>query len=118
MRLAIILVHYHTPGLAAAALEALRADVSGLPGSGLAIDWLLVDNGSTAEERARLATLPVRRIDPGRNLGYAGGVNLGVAGTDAELLLVMNPDVIVLPGCVPALVERLRAAGNDGGAAA
>jgi len=109
VRLAIILVHYHTPGLAAAALEALRADVAGL---GLAIDWLLVDNGSTEEERASLATLPVRRIDPGRNLGYAGGVNSGVAETDAELLLAMNPDVIVFPGCVPALIERLMAAGD------
>ncbi|HSS50532.1 MAG TPA: glycosyltransferase family 2 protein [Thermoanaerobaculia bacterium] len=109
MRLAIILVHYHTPGLAAAALEALRADVSGLS---LTIDWLLVDNGSTLEERACLASLPVRRVDPGRNLGYAGGVNRGVAETDAELLLVMNPDVIVLPGCVSALVERLSVAGT------
>jgi GT2 family glycosyltransferase len=117
VRLAVILVHYHTPGLAAVALEALRADVSGMSGaadSGLAVDWLLVDNGSNDEERARLDTLPARRIDPGRNLGYAGGVNLGVAETDAEMLLLMNPDVIVFPGCVPALVERLRAAGNAG----
>jgi len=106
VRLAIVLVHYHTPGLAALAVEALRADVQGM--AGLAIDWLLVDNGSDEEERARLAALPVRRLDPGANLGYAGGVNLGVAATDAELLLVMNPDVVVLPGCVPALVARLR----------
>ncbi|MFY9823956.1 MAG: glycosyltransferase, partial [Thermoanaerobaculia bacterium] len=110
MRLAIVLVHYHTPGLAAEALEALRADVSGLPGLG--IDWLLVDNGSNDEERALLATLPARRIDPGRNLGYAGGVNLGVAATDAELLLLMNPDVIVFPGCVTALLGRLLDGGN------
>ena len=109
MRLAIVLVHYHTPGLAALAVEALRADLSGMAGmAGLGVDWLLVDNGSDAEERARLAALPVRRIDPGANLGYAGGVNRGLAETDAELLLVMNPDVVVLPGCVPALVERLR----------
>ena len=105
MRLAVILVHYHTPDLAAAAVEALRAD---LAGSGLETDWLLVDNGSDAAERARLDTLPVRRIDPGRNLGYAGGVNRGVAETTAELILLMNPDVLVLPGCVPALIERLR----------
>ncbi len=110
MRLAIVLVHYHTPGLAALAVEALRSDLSRL--AGLAVDWLLVDNGSDEEEKARLATLPVRRLDPGGNLGYAGGVNLGVAGTDAELLLVMNPDVVVLPGCVPALIDRLWTAGD------
>jgi GT2 family glycosyltransferase len=105
MRLAVVLVHYHTPDLAAAAVEALRAD---LAGTALDVDWLLVDNGSDAAERDRLAALPVRRIDPGRNLGYAGGVNRGVLETAAELILLMNPDVLVLPGCVPALLDRLR----------
>lgn len=110
MRLAVILVHYHTPELAAEALAALRADVAGVDGG---IEWLLVDNGSTDAERELLERLPVRRIDPGRNLGYAGGVNLGVAESSAESILLMNPDVLVLPGCVPALLACL-----EGGAAA
>ena len=105
MRLAVILVHYHTPELAAEAVEALRTD---LAGSGIETDWLLVDNGSDAEGRARLESLRLRRIDPGANLGYAGGVNLGVACSTAETMIVMNPDVFVLPGCVPALLDRLR----------
>lgn len=105
MRLAVILVHYHTPELAAAAVEALRADIAG---TGLEVDWLLVDNGSDAPGRERLESLPVERIDPGANLGYAGGVNLGMARSNAEMVLVMNPDVIVLPGCVPALLDALR----------
>lgn len=111
MRLAVILVHYHTPELAAAAVEALRAGVAGL---GLEVEWLLVDNGSDAAGRALLESLPVERIDPGANLGYAGAVNLGVARSKAELILLMNPDVIVLPGCVPALLDCLR----DGAAVA
>ena len=109
MRLAVILVHYHTPELAAAAVAALQADTSGLD-----VEWLLVDNGSDAAGRALLEGLPVQRIDPGSNLGYAGGVNLGVARSKAELILLMNPDVIVLPGCVPALLDSLR----DGAAVA
>ena len=111
MRLAVILVHYHTPELAAAAVEALRAGVAGL---GLEVEWLLVDNGSDAAGRALLESLPVELIDPGANLGYAGAVNLGVARSKAELILLMNPDVIVLPGCVPALLDCLR----DGAAVA
>ncbi|HEX4965878.1 MAG TPA: glycosyltransferase family 2 protein [Thermoanaerobaculia bacterium] len=106
MLLSVILVHYHTPDLAALALAALRADVAEM--AGLAAEWLLVDNGSDEDERARLAALPVRRIDPGENLGYAGGVNRGIAATGAELLVVMNPDVIVFPGCLPALIDRLQ----------
>jgi N-acetylglucosaminyl-diphospho-decaprenol L-rhamnosyltransferase len=104
MRLAVILVHYHTPELAAAAVEALRAD---LAGTALEVEWLLIDNGSDAPGRARLDSLPVVRIDPGANLGYAGGVNLGVARSTAELVVLMNPDVIVLPGCLPALLNEL-----------
>jgi GT2 family glycosyltransferase len=111
MRLAVILVHYHTPELAAAAIEALRADVAGLA---LEVEWLLVDNGSDAAGRGLLESLPVERIDPGTNLGYAGGVNLGVSRSQAEMILLMNPDVIVLPGCVPALLDCLR----DGAAVA
>lgn len=103
MRLAVILVHYHTPELAVAAVEALRADTSGLD-----VEWLLVDNGSDAAGRAILESLRVQRIDPGSNLGYAGGVNLGVARSTAELIVLMNPDVIVLPGCIPALLDTLR----------
>lgn len=105
MRLALILVHYHTPDLAAAAVGALRADVADLQGDA---EWIVVDNGSDAAGRAVLESLPVRRIDPGANLGYAGGVNLGVASSTAEALIVMNPDVLVFPGCVPALLDRLR----------
>lgn len=109
MRLAVILVHYHTPELAAAAVEALRAD---LAGTGIEVEWRLVDNGSDEAGRALLAALPVERIDPGTNLGYAGGVNLGAERSTAEVMVLMNPDVIVQPGCVPALLDAL-AAGAD-----
>jgi N-acetylglucosaminyl-diphospho-decaprenol L-rhamnosyltransferase len=106
MRLAVILVHYHTPELAAAAVEALRAD---LAGTALEVEWLLIDNGSDTAGRARLESLPIQRLDPGTNLGYAGGVNLGIARSTAELIVVMNPDVVVLPGCLPALLDQLEA---------
>ena len=109
MRLAVVLVHYHAAELAARAVAALRAD---LAGGGLEVEWAVVDNGSDEAERALLAALPGDRLDPGRNLGFAAGVNLGVARTTAETILVMNPDVIVLPGCVDALL-----AGLAGGAA-
>lgn len=108
MRLAVILVHYHTPELAAAAVESLRAD---LAGTGIEADWILVDNGSDAAGRAILDSLPFERLDPGENLGYAGAVNLGVARalrSHPEALLLINPDVLVLPGCVPALLGALR----------
>lgn len=110
MRLSIVLVHYHTPSLAASAVEALRqsVDAAGLDPEA-DVEWLLVDNGSDGEGRVLLESLPVQRIDPGANLGYAGGVNLGVARSRGGRIILMNPDVLVLPGCVSALLEALDA---------
>ncbi len=106
MRVAIVLVHYHAAELAAEAVAALAADVAA---AGLDAEWRLVDNGSDAAGRAFLEGLGIGRIDPGRNLGFAGGVNLGVSHTTAEAILLVNPDVLVQPGCVPALLAALAA---------
>ncbi len=111
MKLAVVLVHYHTPELLRGALDALERDAKE---SGLDLEPLVIDNGSRPEDRDLLSSLPAPRLDPGRNLGYAGGANLGVRETSAEHLVVMNPDVEVLPGCLGALVEAL----DDGAAAA
>lgn len=109
MNLAILLIHYHTPALAAEAVEALYRD---LAGSGLAAELVIVDNGSDAAGRERLAGLPARLLTPETNLGYAGGINHGVAATTAERVVAMNPDVLVEPGCLAALTAEL-AAGAD-----
>lgn len=112
MRLDVVLIHYHTPELAAAALEALRGD---LAGGGHEVDWVIVDNGSDAAGRERLAALGARLIEPGENLGYAGGVNRGLAETGGEAALVLNPDVVVRPGCTAALLAELAAGAGAAG---
>src|SRR3954469_12295607 len=112
MRLAVILVHYHTPELAAAAVEALRTD---LAGTGAEVEGRVGDKRSDEAGRALLAALPVERIDPGTNLGYAGGVNLGGERSTAEVMVLMTPDVIVQPGCVPALLDVLSAGADVAG---
>jgi GT2 family glycosyltransferase len=70
---------------------------------------LVVDNGSvdgTAEGLA--AEFPwVRRIDAGRNLGFAPANNLGAAEARGELLFLLNNDTIVDRESV---AELLRAA--------
>ena len=50
-----------------------------------------------------------RLVRPSANLGYGAGVNLGAGelGSDVELLLVCNPDVVVLPEAVDLLVHVL-----------
>ena len=104
MKGAAILIHYRTPELVPRALEALIADAAS---SGLDMEYLLVDNGSGPADRALWQDLPLRVLEPRRNLGYAGGLNYGVEHTEAEWWVVLNPDVFVRPGCLRALHEAL-----------
>jgi N-acetylglucosaminyl-diphospho-decaprenol L-rhamnosyltransferase len=106
MRVACVIVHYHTPELACRAVESVREDAAA---SGLEADVVVVDNGSDEEGRRRLDGIDASVVRPGRNLGYAGGVNLGVARTAAEYAVLMNADVELIPGCLAGLVETLHA---------
>ncbi|MGZ5473615.1 MAG: glycosyltransferase [Thermoanaerobaculia bacterium] len=101
----VVIVHHHAADAVSEAVTALRADASR---SDLSIHIIVVDNGSTARERALLQTLGVKRITTGRNAGYAGAMNFAFPGTTADFIILMNEDVIVLPGCLRTLHEVLR----------
>lgn len=102
--LAIILVHYRTPGLLVDAVAALQRDLAACR---LDAEIVVVDNGSEPADRKPWSDLPVRRIDPGANLGYAGGVRCGVESSSAERIVAMNPDVLVVEGCLGHLSAEL-----------
>jgi GT2 family glycosyltransferase len=73
---------------------------------------IVVDNGSrdnSAEVVAGLLPqLPFayEHVRSDRNLGFAGGCNLGAAQGDAPFILFLNPDTQVAPDMVRRLVER------------
>ncbi len=106
MRLAIVIVHYRTPDLAAECVAALRAD-----GPGAEADIVLIDNGSDAAGKERLRGLAIEIIEPGENLGFARGANLGVERSfeagPKDAVVILNPDVLVRPGCLASLLDEL-----------
>ncbi|MCH9649123.1 MAG: glycosyltransferase [Deltaproteobacteria bacterium] len=106
------MVHFHTPRLVAEAVACLKDDLSSSGLCGLRVEWILVDNGSEPEDQELFQNLGLNRLDPGGNTGYGGGVNRGVAASTAPWLVVMNPDVLVLSGCLGALLAPLKA-GTD-----
>lgn len=67
-------------------------------------ELLVVDNGSASP-------LPggVRVVRPGRNLGFAGGANAGIAEAKGAILLILNPDVVPEAGALERLVEGFAA---------
>lgn len=76
-------------------------------------DIVVSDNDSTDGSREALARddREARFVPTGGNHGYGGGANRGadcVSGA-ADALLVLNPDTVVQPGAIKALVEALEA---------
>ncbi len=107
----VIIVHYHAAELVREAVDALQRDAAG---SGLTVNIVVSDNGSTPEERALLCSLDVRYLPTGSDAGYAGGANYAFPSTTADMVILMNEDVLVLPGCL----RELRAVLQSGAAAA
>jgi N-acetylglucosaminyl-diphospho-decaprenol L-rhamnosyltransferase len=69
---------------------------------------VVVDNGSTDGTVSVVQGFDGVRLVRSTNVGYAGGVNLGVrAAPDADAYLILNPDLSVRPGLVPALTAAL-----------
>jgi len=83
--------------------DALADFVTSLRAEGVS-ELIVVDNASSDGSSDHLDTDPtVRVIRTGANLGYGAGANRGMAATEAELVLVSNPDVSVHPGALDAL---------------
>lgn len=70
---------------------------------------LLTDNGDGSTEAVVAGKFPNVRIIPTQgNIGFAAGNNLLADSANAPLLLLLNPDMIALPGSIDALVEASR----------
>lgn len=80
-------------------------------GDGLISETIVVDNASADDSVARVrAEFPtVTIIEPGQNLGFARGNNLGIRLARSKYLCLVNSDAELLPGCLSTLVTHLEA---------
>lgn len=102
MKLSIIIVNYKSAALTTACLESLLCQP--LPRD---TELLVVDNDSGDDSVTFLrADFPeVTVLASPTNLGMAGGVNIGLREAHGEYYLILNPDIVVLPGALTALLE-------------
>jgi glycosyltransferase involved in cell wall biosynthesis/GT2 family glycosyltransferase len=97
-RVEVVVVAYGAP-------EHLRRALAPLD----ALQVTVVDNSSSPEVRQVCRSLQIRYLDPARNLGFAGGVNLALADRldpTADVLL-LNPDAEIGADGVHRLHEAL-----------
>ncbi len=81
---------------------------------------LVVDNESPDDTVAVARGLGVEPVRAGANLGFARGCNLAAEQADGDALVLVNPDAVLDPGCLVALLRAMRTdrgAGPIGGRA-
>jgi GT2 family glycosyltransferase len=107
--LSIIIANWNVKELLRHCLHSIL-DAEQAPGD-ITLEVIVVDNASgdgSAEMVAR--EFPqVKLIASDRNLGYAGGSNAGAAVAAGEYLLLLNPDTVVRPGALAAMVAYMEA---------
>lgn len=83
------------------------------PSSPELLQVICVDNGSQDGSRQLIATqFPQATLLPQpTNLGFAGGVNVGLRAATGDLLVLLNQDCLVQPGWLEALCQAIEA--ND-----
>jgi GT2 family glycosyltransferase len=75
-------------------------------------ELIVVINGAADDVRARLMRRAtedgrIRLIDPGKNVGFAPGCNLGASAASGELLAFINPDCNLSAGTLAAVRDVL-----------
>jgi N-acetylglucosaminyl-diphospho-decaprenol L-rhamnosyltransferase len=116
--LAIVIVTWNVRRLVLDCLQSVYDDLARAPLTGQV--WL-VDNDSTdGTAQAVRAQFPqVRLMEPGENLGFGRGNNLALRamgfpasdGAQPEYVLLLNPDTIIVPGALRALVRAMESSG-------
>lgn len=99
----VVVVDYNAGKLLTACVRSLAAQ--DYP----SVEVIVVDNSSHdgSAEACRHAFPDVHYIRAPRNLGFAGGTNLGVKHARGSVLLLLNPDTEAAPDLVRVVVERL-----------
>ena len=99
-RVALVVVTHQSRGVVDRLLDSVPAATQGLD-----VRVVVVDNASTDGTAAHVRERGVEVVEA-PNHGYAAGINRGAAVVEPDrALLALNPDVVLAPGSVAALLE-------------
>ena len=103
---AIIIVTYNSASVLPGLLDSLRAGLEGIK----QFETIVADNdlADSSISVALAHSIQPKIIRMGRNAGYAAAINRAAATVQPELnLLILNPDIRLLPGSAKSLFDRL-----------
>jgi GT2 family glycosyltransferase len=105
--LSVVVVTYNSPDWTRRCLDAVLGD--GAPTCPYEV--VVVDSGSGRETTDLLRGYAdrVRVLLSADNIGFARGCDLGVEHSRGELVLLLNPDAVIRPGSLDAMVAFLAA---------
>ena len=93
----VVIVTYNSMGVIRQCLESIPK----------AKNIIIVDNASKdgTVDMVRSLSLPLVVIANDHNLGFGSANNLALKQVETPFVLLLNPDVVLSPGCLEALVE-------------
>jgi N-acetylglucosaminyl-diphospho-decaprenol L-rhamnosyltransferase len=101
--LSVIVVTHGRPELALSTLRCAHAAATGLE-----VQWLVVDSGSTDDTPDRIErAFPHVSVLRRENVGFAGANNSALALADGRYVLLLNPDVDIVSGTLQELLAAL-----------
>lgn len=103
-----VFVSYRSAALAARAIATFREEARR---AGREAEAVAVVNSGDGAERDALAPHADVVLLPPRNLGFAGGLNAGIAAARGGTLLLANPDLLFGEGSVAALAAAVEGPG-------
>ncbi|HEX5149822.1 MAG TPA: glycosyltransferase family 2 protein [Parafilimonas sp.] len=103
MQLSIIIVNYNAKRLITDCINSALQFASGEE-----FEWIIVDNNSVDDSKTFLTTaFPfIKWIDMGYNSGFARANNAGILQSKSEIVLLLNPDIIIVDDCIRKCLEN------------
>lgn len=105
MGVSLIVVHYESRD----ALSQLFRSLQAARPSAVREIIVVNNSGEPLDDLIQGSGWPTRVLTPGRNVGYARGVNEGIRAAAEGDVLILNPDIQVLPGSIEALERAVEA---------
>ena len=113
MKLSVIIVSYNVCQLLEDCLCSVEKDLEGIEG-----EIIVVDNASSDQTVERLSPLfpEVHFISNSENVGFARANNQAIRLSEAEYVLLLNPDTVVYKGTLRGTIDFLDSHSEAGGA--